>query len=459
MFYILTALSNQVEIVKLRGYFADEHHVKTSDGYYIHLVHLVHPISRDFNTRPPKQAVLFNHGFLTSSTSWLINSYGVRPLPYGDSYNRSHLTELEMKQNQFLNGPMLLANHGYDVWLMSVRGTDLSMRHISLKSDSAEFYNFSHDEYALRDLPAVVDFILTTSKAARVGYVGYSQANLAIFALLSRSPSWSRKIEPIVAIAPVSYFSDIKSLGYKALLTLHARFTGRRDGPFPSRAANMRRYVYEVCPRKHWGIFGRRIIGGQVCKAIEQFTTFDVPRSFWSHFPFSSSNKVVRHFYQLIRSGKFQAYDYGKDNMKVYNRSYPPIYPIGHIDSKSITLISSEGDHIATKSDINKFKRDLKVPLKRHLHINKKLDHLDLIYHPDVKSHVFGPMLATFEAFGQEIQNSSTICSSPDNCPHSGVFSSEGKRGNAGHLTLSTHKTFPGKSKTRKVGKSHRKPK
>lgn len=55
---------------------------------------------------------------------------------------------------------------GFDVWLGNNRGTMNSRRHTTLDPDVDEaFWNFSHHEFAIYDIPAMVKKIVQESKA------------------------------------------------------------------------------------------------------------------------------------------------------------------------------------------------------------------------------------------------------------------------------------------------------
>lgn len=53
----------------------------------------------------------------------------------------------------------ILADAGYDVWLGNARGNTYSKRHISLRHDDSEFWDFSWHEMAYFDIPAEIDYL------------------------------------------------------------------------------------------------------------------------------------------------------------------------------------------------------------------------------------------------------------------------------------------------------------
>jgi poly(3-hydroxyalkanoate) synthetase len=75
-----------------------------------------------------------------------------------------------------------LAQSGYDVWLVELRGRGYSMRP---RLFSGVRYDWSFDEYCEKDLPAAADTVLRASGAKRLHLVGFSVGALASYAFLS----------------------------------------------------------------------------------------------------------------------------------------------------------------------------------------------------------------------------------------------------------------------------------
>lgn len=64
---------------------------------------------------------------------------------------------------------------GFDVWLANQRGNTYSRRNLNLFPYQPEFWHFSIDTLAQLDLPTQVDYVLQTTGASKIGYVGHSQ--------------------------------------------------------------------------------------------------------------------------------------------------------------------------------------------------------------------------------------------------------------------------------------------
>lgn len=80
-----------------------------------------------------KPVVLLYHGFLMSSEVWVSNI------------------------DEYRNLPFVLAQRGYDVWLGNARGNKYSQYHLHLNATQQQFWNFSMNEFVMRDLPDTID--------------------------------------------------------------------------------------------------------------------------------------------------------------------------------------------------------------------------------------------------------------------------------------------------------------
>ena len=70
---------------------------------------------------------------------------------------------------------------------------------------------FSWGEMALNDLPAMVDYVLNTTKMPSLGYVGHSQGSLIAFTGTSVSKELTSKINVLIGLGPVATVKYIES--------------------------------------------------------------------------------------------------------------------------------------------------------------------------------------------------------------------------------------------------------
>jgi hypothetical protein len=70
--------------------------------------------------------------------------------------------------------------------------------------------------------------------------------------------------------------------------------------------------------------------------------------------PSPTSSKNMMHWTQLVRSGKFHDFDFGKEmNLKKYSSEFPPLFDISTIETPMI-LFYGEFDGLATPNDVEK---------------------------------------------------------------------------------------------------------
>ncbi|CAN8023460.1 unnamed protein product, partial [Ixodes persulcatus] len=106
----------QAELIRSKGYVAEEYQVVTQDGYVLSLQRMPHGRSstKSRKSRPP---VLLVHGLFSSAVEWVINH-----------------------PDQSLG--FLLADSGYDVWLGNFRGTPYANRHVEYENTDGRYWNF-----------------------------------------------------------------------------------------------------------------------------------------------------------------------------------------------------------------------------------------------------------------------------------------------------------------------------
>ena len=153
----------------------------TQDGYLLKLFRITGKINEtSTKSRPP---ILFQHGLLDSSDSWVLNHVAKSPV-------------------------FVAASAGYDVWLGNLRGNRHSRKHISLDADKSpkEFFNFDLSHHSRFDLKAIISYVREQTKAefARVAYVGHSMGTTIMFRLSAEDSDFVREnVSTIIAIGPV----------------------------------------------------------------------------------------------------------------------------------------------------------------------------------------------------------------------------------------------------------------
>ncbi|CAK7338179.1 unnamed protein product [Dovyalis caffra] len=173
-------------LVTIYGYKCQELEVVTDDGYILSVQRIPEGrVGAGGNGDAKRQPVLIQHGVLVDGMTWVQN---------------------QPEQNL----PTILADQGFDVWISNTRGTKFSSRHTSLQPNQQEFWNWSWDELAKFDLPALFGYIYNKT-GQKIHYVGHSQGTLAAMIALSEG-LLVEKIKSAALLSPVAYLKTTASL-------------------------------------------------------------------------------------------------------------------------------------------------------------------------------------------------------------------------------------------------------
>ncbi|XP_071792325.1 gastric triacylglycerol lipase-like [Asterias amurensis] len=371
---------NATELITSKGYPCEEHAVTTDDGFILGLQRI--PYGRDETPVPPsnqtngtqparKRPVVFlQHGLLCSSTNWLTN----------------------LANQSFA---FILADAGFDVWLGNVRGNIYSLKHTHLSPDSEEFWDFSWDEMAAFDLPAMVDHALAVSGQEHLYYVGHSQGSAMAFAELSTNKELSEKIKMFFALGPVTTVGHMTSpLRYLSPYTSEIKFVlnllGVKDFMPSSKVTEW--LAADICSTSAdaWCENILFVLCGFDKSNLNE-TRLPV---YLSHSPAGTSTQDMIHFAQMVSSGEFQKYDRGskEENMARYNQTTPPLYYPEHITTQ-VSLYWGGKDWLADPEDVK-----MLIPKLQNLQENNYIpqyDHLDFIWGTDAPYWVYEPIIDT----------------------------------------------------------------
>nr|XP_034304031.1 gastric triacylglycerol lipase isoform X2 [Crassostrea gigas] len=306
---------NVTELITSKGYPCEQHDVLTKDGYILSLQRI--PFSKKSPTRKGKPAILLQHGLLSCSSCWVENL-----------------------ANESLG--FMLADAGVDVWLGNNRGNKYSKSHVSLSPDDPRFWEFSWDEMAKYDLPAMIEYVIQQTGNEGIYYAGHSQGTEQAFAGFSLNPELGRKVKTFFALAPVGNMSGIESP-----VKLLAPFAKDFESRIP------------VYVRDH---------------------------------PAGTSVQNIAHYSQSVLTGQFSMLDFGSPeaNMKHYNQSTPPLYDVTKMETP-VALFSGGHDWLADPGDVQTL-----IPQLKNIRFNKYLtvwEHLDFIWALDASSQCYNDII------------------------------------------------------------------
>lgn len=329
------------EMIKSRGFKVQRHFVITLDGYVLQHHRIVNPIKKSRRNKPP---VILAHGLMSSSNLWVMGNPG-------GCINDSLIPVTS-------NLGFALAQRGFDVWLMNVRGNYYTTRHIRLNPHKPKFWDFSFDEFIKYDLPSTIDYVIAKTKSKTVQYVGHSQGTLIMFGLLSTQPKYNALVKPYIALSPAAFFSHETSV-LRPLVIAFREYALYKTGP-GFRDSFFRTYLSKLCTNglgvacaaAWWAILGGTSSGQLNTSRIHVYSGVD---------SIETSNKNMAHYGNLQYSNKFEMFDYGPaGNMVKYGQFSPPIYNLSMITNPYIAMISGYADRASDPIDVQILKDNLK---------------------------------------------------------------------------------------------------
>jgi len=327
-----------VELIQSYGYPVEVHDVITEDGYILTL-HRIPPLFSSNNSDTKRTPVFLGHCMTGSSAIWVL------------------------EPSQSLAFP--LADNGYDVWMINMRGTTYSRRHVNYTVEDPKFWDFSHHESAIYDYPAAIDFILKETGQDQVFFAGFSLGTTKYFILLSEKPEYNDKILAGFMIGPTAigkhadnHMVTLAPLA-PTLMGLYEYF-GYYENPalFPPTYANL-------AVRTYWAktICETSESVNQLCSLFQLMWTGmeweghlspKLSTIIFTHFPNGMSTKMIVHMSQMFSGQRdFAAFDYGLErNLEVYGSAKPYHYKLEKVTAAT-ALISAPKDGFAIRADLD----------------------------------------------------------------------------------------------------------
>ncbi|GMT22386.1 hypothetical protein PFISCL1PPCAC_13683, partial [Pristionchus fissidentatus] len=160
------------EIIRYWGYPVDAYEVQTQDGYILTLFRIRHGRNNTAEVGCKRPPIILDHSLLCDSAQFILNPPESSPA-------------------------MILADAGFDVFLMNHRGTKHSRRHHNFYTSSSRYWKFTLDEYAKYDNPAAIDVVLTIAGEKSLYWLGHSQGAVLGFLTLAENPKYNSKVRTL----------------------------------------------------------------------------------------------------------------------------------------------------------------------------------------------------------------------------------------------------------------------
>ncbi|XP_020962856.1 triacylglycerol lipase 2 isoform X2 [Arachis duranensis] len=345
--------------------------VTTVDGYVLSVPRI--PVGRSRGPRGNRPPVLLQHGLFMDGITWLL-------LPPSQSL------------------AFLLADNGFDVWIANTRGTKYSRQHISLPTNSSDYWNWSWDELVAYDLPATFQYVHDQT-GQKLHYIGHSQGTLIALAALSKDQLLNM-LRSAALLSPIAYVSQMTS-------------------PLAKNAADnfFAEYLYKL------GIFEFSLRGDAVIQFLKDMckkpgidctnllTTFTGPNCclspsivniFLDHEPQSTATKNMIHLSQMIRQGTIAMFDYMNidENTRHYGRPTPPVYDMTRIPNSLPLYLSYGGaDALSDVKDVQRLLETLDDHDGDKLVVQYRNDyaHADYVMGENAKRDIYEPLISFFK--------------------------------------------------------------
>lgn len=365
-------------MVNAVGYPIERHRIETSDGFKITMHRIPFSYNKVLEKGHPTKTVLLVHGILCSSTMWVANMNG----------NETSLA-------------FLLSDAGYDVWMLNMRGTAVSLKHKQIQINNPKFWDFSWHEMGMEDVPKAIDYILDKTKRQTLNYVCHSQGCTALLVALSMKPEYNEKVSSAYFLAPAVFMSHIKGV-------IPSVLRGRRNNALfntlqtigwnavQGRNSTFSEFVRQICEdRRTISLCSEafeNMIGPMINKNMDknQFLLF-----IFKYIGDNASLKQFTHYIQLMRSGKFQMFDYGlAKNREIYQEDTPPQYNLTQI-TIPISIMRTINDPLSAKKDIKTLTSQLTNA--RSVRVMPG-NHIDYVFDPVTITVIKDHMLSVMES-------------------------------------------------------------
>ncbi|KAI9190574.1 Alpha/Beta hydrolase protein, partial [Polychytrium aggregatum] len=391
-----------------RGYPFEAHYVTTDDGYIIALHRIPRPSREsrqsdmlgsvdvlDGEPRPGPElhgdegadrrpVVLFWHGLLMCSEVWVC-------LP-----------------DRSLSLPMVLADAGFDVWLGNSRGNKYSCKHTTLKFTESRFWDFSIDHLVCYDVPNSVKYILSQTGAASLAYIGFSQGSAQGLAALAMSPQLNQCIHLFIGLAPVTKPPALTNRSLFSFINTSPEIIyllfGRKS-LIPScvfwQSVMTSRYYASFIDQCVWFLFGWKS------------AFINHKEVAYQHLYSYTSVKCVVHWFQIMRTGRFQMYDESPEVFVRQGRTSAPISVLrGHIVPKfptenirtPIALFYGGQDTLADMKYVLK-----EAPTTVFCLRVEEYEHVHFLWGVGIEKAVFPAILGLLNDYGSSIETPSQM--------------------------------------------------
>lgn len=356
------------------GHPVEIHKVTTEDGYILELDRI--PGEEAANSEGRNAPVLLVHGIFLNAGCWVANFPSQSP-------------------------GFLLADAGFDVWLLNTRGAPQSNHHKTLRTDDPRFWEWSFDEIGRYDLAAAVDHVINVTGFSKVALLSFSQGFTSSLVFFSMRPEYNDKVNILLgygAVGNMTHFtSPVRFLAPFARLITGVNDLFTRGGILVSSplvkwliATFCDSPIRTLCWKPIALVFGVN---------PKQLNRTRIP-VYEANFPVGSSSKTTLHYTQIYKAQNLVRFDYGKtENLRRYSQEKPPVYPLEKIRAP-VALFRGLADIGTQPRDYEDLKQRLRHVLVADYTVpDPKFTHLDFLFGFNATNILHVPMMSVLRNY------------------------------------------------------------
>ncbi len=293
----------------------------------------------------------------------------------------------------------------------NIRGNSYSRNHTHLNpcTSCRDFWSFGFEESALLDYSTFIDYIIETSGAPDMHFIGYSMGTTQYLILLAERPEYNAKLRSGFLLGPTAFGGNATNP-----LKVLADYSGSVKYMFDM--LGVQEFLPNFLEIKSWlahTTCHMSNLHSEACRNLyalfiglepSKINMTMVP-TYMSHTPAGSSTTQFVHYAQLASNGgRFAKLDLGPvKNLVTYGQPQPPDYPIERITVPTL-LFSGDADSLSTPSDSDKLASLMSDGVVVH---NEVIDysgwsHLGFIWHMDARTVLYDRMLAMMMRIDEE---------------------------------------------------------
>ncbi|XP_066152578.1 lipase 3-like [Euwallacea fornicatus] len=361
---------NLYQFIAKYGYYYENYTVETKDNYILNTVRIPRARNENGNSTSKKPAVLLLHGIWSNPQDFIIK---------GDS-----------------SLGFLLAEQGFDVFLMASRGNTYSTGHLTLSTDSVKYWNFSFHEIGYYDIPANIDLISNLNGNSNISFIGHSQGGTAFVSLAATRPEYRARISVAHLFAPVVYMDYSRLPLFSALKSVHEDLENLLTSlqlnkgiltysplvlPLAIMFCNVNVSTVHACV----DLLG--LVGPNPNQLDPAMLTVMATNN-----PAGGSFKQVFHYLQVAKSSKFKLYDYRSDNTLMYSTSQAPFYNLSSIDDIPIYIWYGINDYFSGVLDFKRLIREIPSAISKVV-TSPLWNHIDFVFANKGKFYVYDEVI------------------------------------------------------------------